>query len=119
VTTVTCPGSTNVEDGATMTTRVSLSDDGSTVVVGRGDTLEVVLPQNPSTGFRWEIDASPGLVVVEDRVLPPSSDHPGAAGERMFALRVDEPGVVLARLRRPWEPVEAAARSYTVRVLTG
>jgi predicted secreted protein len=101
-----------------VTVRVDLSDDGSTVVVPRGDTLDVVLPQNASTGYRWAMIPSAGLVVVEDRVLPPSPDHPGAGGTRLFSLRVDEPGVVLAHLRRPWEPVEAAAQSYSVRVRT-
>jgi predicted secreted protein len=101
-----------------VTFRVGPADDGATVVVTRGDTLEVVLPQNSSTGYRWEMSPSTGLVIVEDRVLPPSSEHPGAAGRRVFVLRVDEPGVVRANLRRPWEPAEAAAQSYTVRVRT-
>jgi predicted secreted protein len=101
-----------------VTARVDLSDDGSTVVVPRGDTLEVVLPQNASTGYRWEMNPAAGLVVVEDRVLPPSSEHPGAGGRRLFVLRVDDPGVVVAHLRRRWEPPEAAAQSYTVRVRT-
>jgi predicted secreted protein len=101
-----------------MTTRAGLSDDGSTVVVSRGDTLEVVLPQNASTGYRWELTPSTGLVVEEERVLPPSPERPGAGGGRLFVLRVDEPGVVLAHLRRPWEPAEAAVRSYAVRVRT-
>jgi predicted secreted protein len=101
-----------------VTIRVGLSDAGSTVVVPRGDTLEVVLPQNASTGYRWEMKPSAGLDVVDDRVLPPSSEYPGAGGRRLFVLRVDEPGVVLAHLRRTWEAAEAAAQSYTVRVRT-
>jgi inhibitor of cysteine peptidase len=102
-----------------VTVRVGLSDDGSTLAVVPGDILEVVLPQNPSTGYRWELTPSAGHVLVQDEVRPPSSDHPGAAGLRVFVLRLDEPGVVRAHLRRPWEPPEAAAQSYTVWVRTG
>lgn len=98
--------------------RIGLADGDSTVVVPPGDTLEVVLPQNASAGYRWELDASAGLTVVDDRQLPPSSERPGAAGCRLFVLRVHESGILRARLRRRWEPVEAAAQSYTVRVRT-
>ncbi|GAA1812737.1 protease inhibitor I42 family protein [Planosporangium flavigriseum] len=101
-----------------MTFRVGPADDGSTVVVPRGETLEVVLPQNVSTGYRWELDPPAGMAVVDDRVLPPASTYPGAPGDRLVVLRVDEPGVVRAHLRRPWEPAEVAAQSYTVRVRT-
>ncbi|MGC9666350.1 protease inhibitor I42 family protein [Planosporangium sp. 12N6] len=100
-----------------MTVRADLSDDGSTVVAAPGDTLEVALPENASTGYRWAFEPSPGLVILDDRVLP-SSDQPGAGGERVFAVRVDAPGEVRARLRRSWEPPESAARSYTLRVRT-
>nr|WP_277349605.1 protease inhibitor I42 family protein [Planosporangium thailandense] len=95
-----------------------MDDGGSTVVVSSGDTLEVVLPQNASTGYRWELELADGLTVVEDRHLPPSPERPGAAGCRLFVLRVHEPGILRARLRRPWEPVEAVAQSYTVCVRT-
>jgi inhibitor of cysteine peptidase len=99
-------------------TRVGLAGDNTAVTVARGDNLEVVLPQNASTGYRWEIDPSVGLAVVDDRLEPPASGRPGAGGQRVFVLRVDEPGVVQARLRRPWEPADSAARTYTVRVRT-
>jgi predicted secreted protein len=102
-----------------MAARVGLSDDGTTVVVPRGETLDVMLPQNASTGYRWEIHPSDGQVIVDDRVLSPSSEHPGATGHRLFTVRIDQPGVVLAHLRRSWEPVEAAVQTYTVRVQAG
>jgi inhibitor of cysteine peptidase len=98
--------------------RVGLSSDGSAVTVARGDTLEVSLPQNASTGYRWELVPSEGLQIVDDRLDPPSSAHAGAGGQRVFVLLVEEPGVVQAWLRRAWEPPERAAQTYTVRVLT-
>jgi inhibitor of cysteine peptidase len=93
-----------------------MSSDGTAVTVARGDILEVALPQNASTGYRWELHPSAGLKVIDDRLEPPSSGRAGAGGQRVFVLRVDEPGVVRARLRRSWEPPEAAAETYTIRV---
>jgi predicted secreted protein len=104
---------------AVVPARVGLSSDGSAVTVARGGTLEVSLPQNASTGYRWELTPSAGLLIVDDRLEPPTSEHAGAGGQRVFVLRVEEPGVVRARLRRAWEPPERAAQTYTVRVLTG
>jgi inhibitor of cysteine peptidase len=103
---------------ATVPVRVGLSSDGSAVTVARGDTLEVSLPQNASTGYRWELAPSEGFRIVDDRLEPPVSAYAGAAGHRVFVLRVEEPGIVQARLRRPWEPPERAAQTYSVRVLT-
>jgi inhibitor of cysteine peptidase len=99
--------------------RVGLSSDGSTVTVARGDTLHVSLPQNASTGYRWELTPSAGMLIVDDRLEPAASAHAGAGGQRVFVLRVDEPGVVRARLRRAWEPPQRTAQTYTVRVLIG
>jgi inhibitor of cysteine peptidase len=99
--------------------RVGLSSDGSAVTVARGDTLELSLPQNASTGYRWELTPSEGLRIIDDRLESPASAHAGAGGHRVFVLRVEEPGIVQARLRRAWEPPERAAQTYTLRVLTG
>lgn len=101
-----------------MPARVGLSSNGSAVTVARGDTLEVSLPQNASTGYRWELDPSAGLMVVADRLERPVSGHAGAGGQRVFVLRVDGPGVVRARLRRSWEPPERVAQTYSVQVIT-
>jgi predicted secreted protein len=98
--------------------RIGLPDDGAAITVPRASSLEVVLPQSASTGYRWEIAPSEGLSVVDDRLEPPPSDRPGASGQRIFVLRVDESGVVSARLRRVWEPPEAAGQAYSVRVRT-
>jgi inhibitor of cysteine peptidase len=101
----------------TVTTRVGLSSDGGVVTVAPGDALEVALPQNASTGYRWEVSPSPGIAVVDDRVE--TGEAPGATGERVLVLRVREPGEVVARLRRSWEPAEAAAQTFRIRVATG
>jgi len=104
---------------APVTARVGLSNDGGVVTVAPGETVEVVLPQNASTGYRWEVSPSPGLTVVDDRVEGGGDALPGAAAQRVFVLRVREPGEVRALLRRPWEPPEAAARTFRVQVRTG
>jgi len=105
---------------ATVTTRVGPSDDGGVVTVAPGDALELALPQSASTGYRWEVLTSPGIDVVDDHVEDGGTDAPpGATAERLIVLRVQEPGEVVARLRRHWEPADAAVKTFRVRVQTG
>jgi predicted secreted protein len=99
-----------------VTTRVGVPDDGEAVTVAPGSVLEIALPENASTGYRWELDALPaGAEVVGDRLEAPASAAIGAAGLRVFAVRPGHGGTVSARLRRSWETV-APVRTFSVRI---
>jgi inhibitor of cysteine peptidase len=69
-----------------------------------GDAVVVRLPENPTTGYRWQFDAAVGLTVSGES-FSPGSAAPGAAGERALRLVAAAPGTYLftAALRRPWE----------------
>jgi inhibitor of cysteine peptidase len=78
-----------------------------------GDTLRVELPENPTTGFRWErVDDDVRLEVVGDEFLPGAEQAPGAAGTRVLRLEAREAGrVALALLlRQAWEPRDPSDR---------
>jgi predicted secreted protein len=72
------------------------------------DGALVLLPESPSTGYRWHLDAHPPEVSVkaalfqERGVGTPSA---GASGTRAFLLACDhqKPVDVVFVLRRPWE----------------
>ncbi|MEN3309606.1 MAG: inhibitor of cysteine peptidase [Micromonosporaceae bacterium] len=99
-----------------MTTRVGVPNDGEAVTVAPGGLLEIALPENATTGYRWELDPLPaGAAVVGDRVEAPDTRAAGAAGLRVFAIRPGHGGTVSARLRRSWETVEPV-RTFSVRV---
>ena len=40
---------------------LTLRDNGREIVAAVGDTLVVSLPETPSTGFRWVVEAQGGL----------------------------------------------------------
>jgi inhibitor of cysteine peptidase len=77
---------------------------GDTIRIATGGTVVVRLPENPSTGYRWQFEAAVGLTVSGESFSPDSS-APGAAGERVLRLVGSTPGsfVFTAALRRPWE----------------
>ncbi|MFI7675085.1 protease inhibitor I42 family protein [Actinophytocola sp. NPDC049390] len=78
-----------------------------------GGTVNLALPENPTTGYRWRLTGP--LEVVSDEFFP-SGTTPGAAGERVFVLRVVRAGrhEVLAELTRPWEARVKDVRTFVV-----
>jgi hypothetical protein len=53
--------------------------------------------------------------VLSDRT-DPVPDAAGAAGRRVFTVRVAGPGELSALLRRAWEPPEATGQAFTATV---
>jgi predicted secreted protein len=91
----------------------------STHRVNASDTLTVRLSENPTTGFRWEIDVGDGLVIVSNDFARGSSGAPGAGGTRTVVIRAERAGdwPVKATLRRAGEGSAAQRQcNFTVRV---
>jgi inhibitor of cysteine peptidase len=93
--------------------------DGTRVDVQRGHPISLRLTENPTSGFRWRLDADggPALTVVHDRFEPPARGASGAPGHhawRFFAAAVGTAGVRLSYSRHGG----AAARTlaFTVEV---
>ena len=78
------------------------------------------LPENPTTGYRWELSVSAGLSVVDDTYV--SSDTSGrlmgAGGNRVWKIAVSGKGTrsVRAVYRRSWEPVTGNEKVYLLTV---
>jgi predicted secreted protein len=95
------------------------ADDGRVVPVAAGQRVETVLPQSGATGYRWVLDPLPaGVELVEERTEPGGFGLVGGTGQRVFAVVVRDPAAgpvrLTARLRREWEPPEAAVQSFSV-----
>ncbi len=86
-----------------------------------GEELEIHLPENPTTGYRWHLASEETRIVdLVDDQLKPSSQRPGAGGERSWRFRAVRPGAARIELasRRSWE-AGAPARSFTVDLRVG
>ena len=87
-----------------------------------GDTLQVSLGSNPSTGFSWaqdmQITDSAALAQTGHEVLAPSANRPGAAASEVWALQAMAPGVttVSTTYGRPWPDGEKDAWTFTAEV---
>lgn len=99
--------------------RLDESHDGQEIAVSLGETVEVCLPENPTTGFRWRVEWAGDAVgePLDDHYDPPDGP-PGASGRHCWRYRVARPGA--ARLsfqaRRAWDVAGGRTVTYRLRV---
>ncbi|HTR14480.1 MAG TPA: protease inhibitor I42 family protein [Roseiarcus sp.] len=80
------------------------SENGRTINVAVGDSLQIELPENSATGFRWQMEASSLQGVSALRLQ--SVDYRAAnSRRRVFRFSAEGRGHVILRLElvRTWE----------------
>lgn len=95
---------------------LSEKDDGKSITARIGDTFLLKLPENPSTGYTWQISVTPGLIVTRNQLFPSTIRRIGAPGMREWQIRVTGSGdqTVSAVYMRPWETAENSAQEFTL-----
>ncbi len=93
--------------------------NGREITLAEGETLQISLPENPTTGFRWSIESSgePACSLI-DSSFEPAGGPPGAGGHhrwRFAAVRSGQARIALA-YGRPWAHGQAPARTFSVTV---
>jgi inhibitor of cysteine peptidase len=93
------------------------------VVASVGDTIVLSLPENPSTGYSWQMTASDGLGAVSDNYVQGNTGsalHPivGAGGTHTWTYKVTMPGAqkITGIYKRPWEGKSEGEKSFTLNV---
>lgn len=102
----------------TMTSLVlTETDAGSTRSARRGETVELRLKENPSTGYRWSVGIEPaGAASIVGSRFVPAGPGAGAAGSAAFEIVADRPGAfeLQAKLWRQWEGEGSVKKRYSV-----
>lgn len=96
---------------------VSLTEHHSDglVEVRAGDIVAIRLPENPATGFRWDVDVVEGpLQLVDERYELGDPRAVGGGGAHVFSLQADTPGQGAAELKhwREWEGERSVTRRF-------
>jgi YVTN family beta-propeller protein len=69
---------------------VTEADNGKTICLRNGDIFYLGLPENPTTGYSWELNLSQGLVLLSEKSiltdLPLSTQEVGICGMGDFHL---------------------------------
>jgi inhibitor of cysteine peptidase len=98
------------------------ANQGATSPVAVGQDVTIRLGENPTTGYRWTLEADPqdGIEVVGSEYAP-AGVAPGAAGTREFHLRVKAAGSIhlYLKLVRSWESQGSAVdhHEFTLQVV--
>jgi predicted secreted protein len=100
--------------------RIDEHADGTEVRAAVGETFEVGLTENPTTGFRWVLVSSgePCCTLVEDRFQAPGHAAPGRPGVHCWRFRAEAANradIALAS-RHPRE-TSGSGRTFTLGVI--
>lgn len=94
--------------------------DGTTVTLKKGEALRVSLPENPSTGYSWDLSLSDGLYLVSDQYIREDTviRRVGAGGIHTWDIRAKGIGSqqITGVYRRPWEVNTAPEKTFTLNV---
>ncbi|MCU4413805.1 protease inhibitor I42 family protein [Acinetobacter sp. WU_MDCI_Axc73] len=81
-----------------------------------GEDLVFIASENPSTGYRWQLEQPLSLFKIEDRFEAVKTAKPmvGLGGQRSFRFKAEKTGTALIKLvyQRPWERDQIPARSW-------
>jgi inhibitor of cysteine peptidase len=125
-----CAAGSDPRESGPQTTTIEMSYDDlldqknitRTLTLNLGDTLQISLGSNPSTGFRWtpqmQITDATVLAQAGHEVLGPSVARPGAAGREVWALQAIGPGptTVSTTYDRPWSGGEKDSWTFSAEV---
>ena len=88
-----------------MALEISTSQNGQTLAIKVGDSVELRLPENASTGYRWAVDVLDEAHVMVCETGFRGRDSAGSGGDAYWQLRATAPGDTAIGLKR-WRPFE-------------
>lgn len=101
--------------------QVTDADNGKTVAVAVGKSLNIVLKGNATTGFQWQVDKIDGNGVQQVGKMDYAPDkNPGkmvgVGGKYVYHFKVVKPGKTKISMSyaRPWEKDTPPAQKYEV-----
>lgn len=92
----------------------------SPLVIKRGETVQITLPENPSTGYQWQVLQTLKLLTVEESYQQQEAEEGmvGVGGEKTFRFKAQRSGQELIELVhiRPWESSKQAEQQWQCKV---
>ena len=96
------------------------SDDGRAIEMRSGDAVQIRLPENATTGYRWAIDSYDATLFEQptEEARYASGAAVGSGGEMTFAFKAKAPGKGEIALKnwRAWEGEAGVAKRFRIRV---
>jgi len=96
------------------------ADNGQTVTMKVGDMLQLMLAENPTTGYTWAIVTNDGDVLIPsgEPAYEVESDAIGAGGTRTFMFEAKAAGTSVLQMvnARQWETAVEPAETFVMTV---
>ena len=95
---------------------VAQDNNGDIIPVDMQTEIRIKLPENPTTGYSWNVTGTDGLAITDDTFVPPEEQIPGAGGTHVWTLEPKVTGLVTfsAVYVRPWESIQPDDETYTI-----
>jgi len=103
---------------------ITENDNGKTIYVKQGDTLNLRLKENPGTGYSWQLSRSKGLSLLNTKYYSPESSKSGqrlvlgAAGFRSWDIKAVAKGSqqVKGIYKRSWEKKTGKEQIFSLNI---
>ena len=93
--------------------------NNSTVVVTKDTMFFLLLDENPTTGYTWNISHTDGLNIIDDNYIPGGEGLIGAGGIHLWEVKATGHGsqTLNATYRRQWEDPMADNKQFVLNVV--
>jgi len=93
-------------------------NNGSSVELVTGDTFQIKLNENPTTGYQWSLETTGGLEIMSDNYLPPTTGLVGAGGIHEWDIKATAGGTqqVTGVYSRLWENLTGSEQRFALTV---
>jgi inhibitor of cysteine peptidase len=97
---------------------LTAADSGHDVSIAVGETIEIDLAENPTTGYRWRLDCSPAAVLQSVSDSFQAGKRPGEEGMHRWIIRAETAGSgrISGQYQRSWASDDPPARTFSVKV---
>jgi inhibitor of cysteine peptidase len=96
------------------------TSSGQNTTVNLGDTFVISLPENPTTGYSWNITTTDGLARLNDAYAQAdrSGMQVGVGGTHKWEIKATKigPQTVTGVYKRPWEGLSGDEQTYGLNV---
>jgi inhibitor of cysteine peptidase len=95
---------------------LSVADNGKLIDARVGDELVIRLPENPTTGYRWQVDHAEGVQLEVDAYEMSPPLQIGSGGVREFRFRAASQGNAQLRLKhfQAWEGEKSISERFAL-----
>jgi predicted secreted protein len=103
-----------------ITINMTQADNSKTIHVKNGETFDLRLQENPSTGFQWSVSPEQAGIVklTQSGYEANAPQRTGSGGHRLFTFLALKPGKtnLYLHLFRPWEGERSSVKDCKLQV---